>query len=304
MPPKPESPRLPAALFHPAITLSSGQVFHWDATLDGGFEGLIGAMPTRILPSGSSILVPCGDPDVAARYFALDHPLEAICATFPSDPAMRAATDACRGMRIIRQPPWECLATFITSALKQVPHIRAMSFAIRARWGLRIETPSGPRFAYPPPERIAAATETELRACGLGFRAKHLLATARAIADGRIHLDAIASMPDPEARAALCTLPGVGEKVANCVLLFAFGRLAAFPVDTWIHRILSRVYFPHARNLTPKRLRDFAASYFGPYGGYAQQYLFHHARTGGLVLRPARKSPKILLRSPPPPHPQ
>jgi N-glycosylase/DNA lyase len=98
------------------------------------------------------------------------------------------------------------------------------------------------------------------------------------VASGAVDLDALASLPDDELRAALCELPGVGPKVANCVMLFAYERLSAFPIDVWIERVLRENYFPRRRNPTVGDLRDFAARHFGPYGGYAQQYLFHHAR--------------------------
>ena len=133
-------------------------------------------------------------------------------------------------------------------------------------------------YAYPTPERLALLEEGELRECRLGFRAKNLLGAARMIAGGEVNLAEVAALPDAEARAALCRLPGVGEKVANCALLFGFGRIRAFPIDVWIERVLREIYFRRKRKATSKRLRDFSASYFGPYGGYAQQYLFHHAR--------------------------
>jgi N-glycosylase/DNA lyase len=98
------------------------------------------------------------------------------------------------------------------------------------------------------------------------------------IAKGEIDLAEVARLGDGAAREQLCRLPGVGEKVANCALLFGFGRLAAFPIDVWIERVLRSIYFARKRRVTAKRLRDFSATYFGPYGGYAQQYLFHHAR--------------------------
>ena len=88
----------------------------------------------------------------------------------------------------------------------------------------------------------------------------------------------VSQMPDDEARTELCRLPGVGEKVANCTLLFGFGRLRAFPIDVWIERVLRQIYFPRKRKVTSRRLREFSSKYFGSYGGYAQQYLFHHAR--------------------------
>jgi N-glycosylase/DNA lyase len=98
------------------------------------------------------------------------------------------------------------------------------------------------------------------------------------IASGEVSLARVAELPDAEARAELCRLPGVGEKVANCALLFGFGRLAAFPIDVWIERVLRQLYFARKRKVTSRRLREFSASYFGSFGGYAQQYLFHHAR--------------------------
>jgi len=213
------------------------------------------------------------------HYLALDHPLEKIEASFPTDEAMRAALEFCRGLRVIRQPPWECLATFITSALKQVPHIAQISHTLRERYGRPLIAPDGQTvYAYPSAERIASLTEADLRECRLGFRAKNLLGAARMIAADEVDLALVATLPDGEARELLCRLPGVGEKVANCVLLFGYGRLRAFPIDVWIERVLREIYFRRKRNVTSRRLREFSASYFGPYGGYAQQYLFHHAR--------------------------
>jgi len=214
----------------------------------------------------------------AAHYFALDHPLDEICASFPEDPALRAAADFCRGLRLVRQPAWECVATFITSAMKQVPHIAQISHTLRRRYGTRLTWEGAELFAYPAPERIAALSEADLRECRLGFRAKNLLGAARMIAAGEVDLAHVATLPDDAARAELCRLPGVGDKVANCALLFGFGRMRAFPIDVWIERVLRSLYFRRKRKVTTRRLREFSASYFGPYGGYAQQYLFHYAR--------------------------
>jgi N-glycosylase/DNA lyase len=219
------------------------------------------------------------DAAAAARhYFALDHPLAEIYATFPSDPAMAAALAYGRGMRIVRQPAWECVATFITSSMKQVAHIAQISHTLRRRFGERVEIEGRELFAYPSPEALARLDEADLRACALGYRAKNLLGAARLVAEGKVDLLAVAGMGDTAAHAGLCRLPGVGNKVANCALLFGFERLRAFPIDVWIERVLRTIYFPRKRKVTAKRLREFSASYFGSYGGYAQQYLFHHAR--------------------------
>jgi adenine-specific DNA glycosylase len=117
-----------------------------------------------------------------------------------------------------------------------------------------------------------------LRECALGYRAQNLLATARLVASGDVDLEKISALSDVDLRAKLCQLPGVGAKVANCVMLFAYERLRAFPIDVWVERVLRESYFPRAQKLNAARLRTFTEEYFGEHGGYAQQYLFHYAR--------------------------
>jgi N-glycosylase/DNA lyase len=275
------SMKIHAPDFDLALTLDSGQVFHWEPSGEG-FIGTIGERAVYVEQCRNVLKVRGGGtptlPGMVARYFALDHPLEEICASFPDDDAMREASAFCRGLRIIRQPKWECLATFITSSMKQVAHIRQISQALRQRYGGRSHLHGKDVFAFPSAARLAKTTEAELRQCALGYRAKNLLATAQLVASGAVNLNALARLPDDELRAALCELPGVGAKVANCVMLFAYERLGAFPIDVWVERVLREKYFPRRRKLTAGDLRDFAARHFGPHGGYAQQYLFHHAR--------------------------
>ena len=215
---------------------------------------------------------------LVARYLALDHPLPEILRHFSSDPAIKLAVEYCRGLRIIRQPHWECLATFLTSALKQVQHIRAISLAIRNRFGRKLHRDGMEVFSYPRPEQVAEIPVEKLLECKLGFRAANLIATAKMVASGAVDLEALRELSTEEARAALCELPGVGEKIANCVLLFAYDRLDAVPIDVWIARVLNEVYFAGRTKVPLRELKSFAAEYFGSYAGYAQQYLFHHWR--------------------------
>jgi N-glycosylase/DNA lyase len=200
---------------------------------------------------------------------------------------MQEALGYCRGLRIMRQPRWECLATFITSSMKQVAHIRQISSALRKRFGTSLRIRGTQVYAFPSAEELAELTEKELRDCGLGYRAKNLLATAQRVASGEADLESWCALPDDELRGQLCALPGVGPKVANCVMLFAYERLHAFPIDVWIERVLLRKYFPRRRRMTARQLREFAAKHFGEHGGYAQQYLFHHTRK----TTPRRLSP-------------
>jgi len=265
------------AEFDLEATLGCGQVFHW-VREGAGWLGAVGGVALYVEQGEGRVSVAAGMEEMAGRYLALDHPLAEICATFPEDAAMREAARFCRGMRIVRQPAWECVATFITSSLKQVAHIAQISHTLRRRYGARLEWEGRELFAYPTPEALARLSEAELRGCALGFRAKNLLGAARMIAEGAVELGKVAQMEDAAARVELCRLPGVGEKVANCALLFGFERVRAFPIDVWIERVLRELYFKRKRKVTTQRLRAFSAEYFGPFGGYAQQYLFHHAR--------------------------
>ncbi|MEY2540629.1 MAG: N-glycosylase/DNA lyase, partial [Verrucomicrobiota bacterium] len=246
--------------FDLAMTLGSGQVFHWDK-IGKGFCGTIGAEAVYVEQAGDVLKVRDGEPPsparepralpgIVAHYFALDHPLAQICAAFPRDAVMDEARDFCRGLRIIRQPKWECLATFICSSMKQVAHIRQISRKLRERFGEarsprrvrpvanKIDPPS-PRlrrggaiivYTFPSAERLAQSSEKELRRCALGYRAKNLLATARLVTSGEADLEKWSALSDGDLRAKLCELPGVGAKVANCVMLFAYERLRAFPI--------------------------------------------------------------------------
>lgn len=295
-------------------TLDSGQVFHWERIGDA-FWGTIGEGPVGVAQDGEALLIHASPlkldglkpssfrggrrrearrvmEERVAHYFALDHPLPEICAAFPRDPAMKAARDFCRGLRIIRQPRWECLATFITSSMKQVAHIRQMSLTLRKRYGKPLRICGHEVHAYPSARRIAELTEGQLRECALGYRAKNLLATARLVASGEANLEQWSELSDELLREKLCELPGAGAKVANCVMLFAYERLRAFPVDVWIERVLKQQYFPRKPKVSARQLRDFCESYFGEHGGYAQQYLFHHARKGKAV--PASTGPRVV----------
>ena len=273
--------------FDLALTLDSGQTFHWEKS-GTGFLGALGERPVYVEQRGDRLALRGAPAATVAHYFALDHPLPVICASFPPDPAMQSAADFCRGLRIMRQPRWECLASFITSSMKQVAHIRQMSFKLRERFSAGISVAGTHVYPFPTAPRLARATEGELRECGLGYRAKNLLATAQRVASGEADLEAWRALPDEELRARLCALPGVGAKVANCVMLFAYERLRAFPIDVWVERVLREKYFPRRRKFRPGELQKFSARHFGEHGGYAQQYLFHHARK----TSPRRLSPR------------
>jgi N-glycosylase/DNA lyase len=281
-----------------AATLDSGQVFRWREQ-NGSWIGIVGNNFVRLTQTPEGILAETAAPvknwDWLREFLQTEIELGKILKTFPDDEPMNDAVAACRGLRVLRQDPWECLASFILSSTKQIVQIRQIVSLLCERFGEPIlnwegrrvgdpnfrdgDTPSlQTMHSFPSPQHIATLTESELRACKMGFRAPNLLAAARRIADGSFDLEIIRKMDYTEARGELMKLRGVGGKIADCVLLFAYGFDSAFPVDVWIERALQQLYFPR-RRASEKRLRHFAATHFGPHAGYAQQYLFHYIRT-------------------------
>jgi N-glycosylase/DNA lyase len=277
-----------------AATLDSGQVFRWQRQNDS-WTGVIGKNQVRLAQTREGIFAETAEPqkcwDWLRDFLQTETDLAAVLKTFPGDEPMRAAVAACHGLRVLRQDPWECLASFILSSTKQIVQIRQIIALLCERFGEPINgrdvepaarpdsaTGRALQFAFPSPEKIANATEAGLRACKMGFRAPSLLAAAREIAGGKFDLEKIRALEYPEARAELMKLRGVGGKIADCVLLFAYGFDSAFPVDVWIERALQQLYFPR-RRASERKLRHFATTHFGPHAGHAQQYLFHYMRT-------------------------
>lgn len=272
-------------------TLESGQAFRWNA-VDGGWNGVIHNRWVRLRADEFSITAeaaqPVSDWNWLANYLQVNLDFRAVVVTFPDDEPIHAAVNACRGLRLLRQEPWECLASFILSSTKQIVQIRQIVSLLCERFGepLAAGAPYTPVFGFPPPARLARATEAELRACKMGFRAPYLLETARSIVEGKIDLEKLRQLSVEIAREELVQLPGVGRKIADCVLLFAYGFQSAFPVDVWVIKALQKLYFPK-RRASAKRLRHFSETHFGPNAGYAQQYLFHYMRTKHGKLPPA-----------------
>jgi N-glycosylase/DNA lyase len=269
--------------YHLAATLASGQAFRWKQA-GGAWEGIIGGRWVRLRQeSGQLVAETVGHPagwQWLRDYLQADIQLDSILATFPDDAPMRTSVQACRGLRLLRQEPWECLASFICSSTKQIVQIQQIIALLCRRFGEPCAVPpeAAPAWSFPAIERIAAASEAELRECKLGFRAPYLAGTAQKLAAGEVDLARVAALPLAQARDELLRLPGVGIKIADCVLLFAFGFQQAFPVDVWVMRALRQLYFTKRRP-KPRRLRHFSQTHFGPHAGYAQQYLFHYMRT-------------------------
>jgi N-glycosylase/DNA lyase len=288
------SPLKGAPRFSPAILaelLDGGQAFRWlrepeDTWIVQWADHIV---RLRLRPN-SGILewaAPArrtAQTEAALNAYLLAHDTAAVLDTLPwrSDPHLARCLAAFPGLTLLRQPFGETLLGFLCSATKQIVQIKQMVALLAERHGAALP-PTGtatPR-RLPTWEELAKAPEADLRACLLGFRARYIHQTARFLAGNPGWLETTEAAPYPEAKARLMSLPGVGEKVADCVLLFGAGRLEAFPVDTWIIKVMDRRY--GLDGWTPAQIAHFGRTHFGPYAGLAQQYLFAYERGPGKV---------------------
>ena len=274
--------------FDLANTLESGQTFRWRREGEG-FTGVVfGNVVNLVSVAGGLRLISAPDEErrvepLVRDYLGLDVDLEHVYDAITIDGRLKDAIERYRGMRVLRQNPWECLVSFICSSASNIPRITRNVESICTSFGRPIAVDLGtPRHAFPTPHELAAAGKESLFELGLGYRAGYIASTSRAIADGRLDLMALREDPYDAALADLIELDGVGDKVANCVLLFSLDKPQAFPVDVWIRRAVREWYHVGSNgSLSAKNARLWGMRYFGQYAGYANQYLFHDRRLMG-----------------------
>ena len=264
-------------------TLSCGQAFRWEKT-EGWWQGVVDGRAVRIRQDKNRLAFLGVDTGFIRDYFRLDQDLPAILASIDRDPAIGAAIRECRGLRLVRQPSWECLVSYLCATNTNIPAVKRRVALMAERYGRPVDGPPGTAYAFPEPEALAAASRTDLWDCKLGYRTDYVRRAAAFASEHPDWAERVAALPFEEARTALMCFKGVGPKAADCVLLFAFGFFEAFPVDVWIRRIVAETYLPDlaGRNCTPaeyERIRRFARDYFGEYAGYAQEYLYCVRRT-------------------------
>jgi N-glycosylase/DNA lyase len=262
-----------------ALTLSCGQAFRWEERA-GWWEGVVGGRLWRLRQEGDRVLFDGPASGAVGCYLALDENLPAVLASVDRDPVIHRSVEACRGLRILKQDPWEILISFICATNTNIPRIRKMIGSLAAEFGEPVPDTNPPRYSFPTPGSLAGSCRGGLGSCRLGYREPYVANTSAMVAGDPGILKRIAGLPFDEARAALLAFPGVGPKAADCILLFGFHRPGAFPVDVWVRRIMYAYYLaplPGARVPSEKedrRIREFGRGYFGGYAGYAQEYLF------------------------------
>jgi N-glycosylase/DNA lyase len=211
----------------------------------------------------------------------LDDDLDAIIGSTPDDSLLERAYEAYRGMRLVRDPSFACLVSFICSAQMRVSRIHGMQTDLADAYGDSVTFDGEGYAAFPTPKQLAAATESELRDLSLGYRAPYVKRTAEMVASGEAHPEEARGLNYEDARESLTRFVGVGEKVADCVLLFSLGYLEAVPLDTWIRTAIEEYYPDCEQGNYTDTSRAIREQFGGEYAGYAQTYVFHFLRNDG-----------------------
>ncbi len=246
--------------------LDCGQCFRW-TSCDGVWTGVISGRVVRLKGSGDKLCVYDCDKEffdnVIAPYLDLYYDYEAVHKSVLQDSLLCNAAKFAPGIRILRQQPFETLCSFIISQNNNIPRIKGIVSRLCEGFGEEI---SDGYYAFPTPDKLSSLSVDDLAPCRAGFRAKYLIDAAKKVADGTVNFDEISALPLDEAREKLTVIYGVGNKVADCVLLYGLGKKDAFPVDVWIGRAMQTLY--------PEGL----PAHMTPYAGVVQQYIFHHIR--------------------------
>ena len=287
-------------------TLESGQSYLWrrsdEQRYDDGTHGGDAWYWTVVREANGEVRLDHGDPlalrvrqrdghleweasaeaeHVVRRLLRLDDDLDAIRAATPDDDMLADAYERYRGMRLVRDPPFGALISFICSAQMRVSRIHEMQISLAETFGESVTLDGTTYRAYPTPDALADTTEAQLRDLGLGYRAPYVQRSAEMVASGEAHPAAARSMDYLDAREHLTQFVGVGEKVADCVLLFSLDFLQAVPLDTWIRKTISEYYPDCERGNYADTSAAIRERLGGEYAGYAQTYVFHHLRNGG-----------------------
>lgn len=265
-------------------TFDCGQVFRFNPDGNGGYIGTAYKKTVRITQNGNTLtLHSTSEADfenVWRNFLDLDRDYGKIKAelTKDSDTVMESAIDFGGGIRILKQDLWETIVSFIISASNNIPRIKKIIELLCSNFGTEHIYEGRTYYSFPDAKTIASLKPEELDVIKAGYRTKYILQTAKQIANGEFSLDALYNMNTAEAKTELLKLCGVGNKVADCITLFALNRFDSFPVDVWIKRIMEYCYFENETQDIPI-ISQFASDKFGELGGIAQQYLFYYARS-------------------------
>lgn len=261
-----------------------GQCFRWEENEDGSFTGIAFNRVVKIKAANKYITLFNANlqefNEIWSKYFDISQNYAELKCNIAKDDIMRRAVEYGGGIRILRQDTWETIVSFIISASNNIPRIKGIISRLCELYGTKINAFENVYYSFPTPDDLRGITEDDLAPIRSGFRAKYIVDAVNAVFDGRLNIDKFPDMSTAEIKKELLTVHGIGNKVADCILLFGCGRFDVFPVDTWIKKAMHTLY--------PKEceiygdIRTAGEKYFGGNCGLAQQYLFYYARENKL----------------------
>ncbi len=272
--------------FDPKHIFECGQSFRWKKEKDMSYTAVYKDKLINIKKEKDYLTVKNSNAKdwetIWHEYFDLDRDYSLLKSNFPHDEHLLKAVEFGNGLRLLRQDPFETTISFIISSNNQIPRIMKSVEMISKDLGKYIGSFNNiDYYSFPEPNEIALLSEEYIREkYKVGFRAKYIKETSERIASGEFSLDEIKELPYEEAKKKLMSLPGIGPKVSDCILLFSFQKQEAFPIDVWVTRVMKTLYL--GENATKKEIESAKKELFGDMCGYAQQYLFYYARELGI----------------------
>ncbi|AJM91237.1 DNA-3-methyladenine glycosylase 2 [Nitrosopumilus piranensis] len=261
-------------------SINSGQVFLWRKNNDFWY-GVNGQDVLQINSNGKIESLKNNNTD----FFRNKDNFDEIIKSISKDKTVKTAVEKFAGLRIINQDPFQCIISFIVSSNSNIQKIKKSLENISEKFGESIEYKNQEFFLFPNAETISKISMNEIKKCGVGYRAKFIKEAAKMISSQKIVIEDLKTLSYVDAKKKICTIPGIGNKVADCILLFSLDKLEAFPLDRWMIRILEKYYSDkfqlYTKTITEKQyesLHEKIVDYFGPYAGYAQQFLFKMER--------------------------
>lgn len=269
-----------------------GQCFRWNRQDNGNYIGVAFKRVIEVEKSGDDVIIYNTSKEdfenIWKHYFDLERDYTSIKEELKKDPILKEAVEFGKGIRILNQDPFEILISFIISANNRIPMIKRAINRISEKWGEEIEYNGNIYYAFPTIEEFSKASEEEIAALGVGFRAKYIKDTLDKVKEAVsneedvFNINRIKSLNDDECHKALQNFMGIGPKVADCIMFFSMEKCSAFPVDVWVKRAMQHFYV--APDVSLKKIRDFAREKFGELSGFAQQYLFYYARENNIKI--------------------
>ena len=261
-------------------SINSGQVFLWEKN-GTDWYGINGQDILKINKNGviKSIL------NSKTNFFRKNDNMQEIIKSISKDEIVKKSVKQYVGLRIFKQDPFQCMISFIISSNSNIQKIKSSLEKISKKFGTKVKIQNKEFFLFPKPEKLANASIEEIKKCGVGYRAPFIKQASKMIVLKKINFKYLEKCDYQEAKKKICVIPGIGNKVADCILLFSLNKLEAFPLDTWMIKILEKYYSNQfnieTKTITEKQyqiLHEKIVNYFGPYCGYAQQFLFKMER--------------------------